>query len=120
MQIGNEKGKTEMKVMISQPMRGKTHEEILEKRDAVTARLKLMGCEVVNTLFSNPQIDVDVVNAKDDNDAKSLPLAHLARSLRFMSRCDAVYFCKGWQDARGCRIEHDAAVAYGLQVIEEE
>lgn len=109
-----------MKVMISQPMQGKTAQEILEKRDAVTARLKLMGCEVVNTLFSNPQIDVDMVNTKDDNDAKSFSLAHLARSLRFMSRCDAVYFCKGWQDARGCRIEHDAAVAYGLQVIEED
>lgn len=27
--------------------------------------------------------------------------------------------CLGWQNARGCRIEHDAAVAYGLEVIEE-
>lgn len=109
-----------MKVMISQPMQGKTEQEILEKRDAVTARLKLMGCEVVNTLFSNPQIDVYIVNATDKNDIKNMPLNCLARSLRFMSYCDAVYFCKGWQDARGCRIEHDAAVAYGLQVIEEE
>lgn len=108
-----------MKVMISQPMQGKTAQEILEKRDAAAA-FELMGYEVVNTLFTNTQIDVDVVNTKDDNDAKSLPLAHLARSLWFMSRCDAVYFCKGWQDARGCRIEHDAAVAYGLQVIEED
>lgn len=109
-----------MKIMIIQPMQGKTAQEILEKRDAAAAHLELMGYEVVNTLFTNTQIDVDVVNTKDDNDAKSLPLAHLARSLRFMSRCDAVYFCKGWQDARGCRIEHDAAEAYGLQVIEEE
>lgn len=120
MQIGNKKEKTEMKVMISQPMQGKTAQEILEKRDAAVAHLELVGHEVVNTLFANPQIDVDVVNTKDDNGTKNLPLAHLARSLRFMSYCDAVYFCKGWQDARGCRIEHGAAVAYGLKVIEEE
>lgn len=109
-----------MKVMISQPMRGKTQEEIVAKRDEAAAYLELMGHEVVNTLFTNTQIDVDVVNDTDKNGIKNLPLNCLARSLRFMSYCDAVYFCKGWQDARGCRIEYDAAVAYGLQVVEED
>lgn len=32
----------------------------------------------------------------------------------------AAYFCKGWEDARGCKIEHDAATAYGLEVLYEE
>lgn len=109
-----------MKVMISQPMQGKTAQEIVAKRDAAAAYLELMGHEVANTLFDDPQIDVDVVNTTDKNGVKNMPLNYLARSLRFMSLCDAVYFCKGWQDARGCRIEHEAAVAYGLQVIEEE
>ena len=36
-----------------------------------------------------------------------------------MSLCDAAYFCKGWENARGCRLEHDAAVAYGLEIIYE-
>ena len=48
-----------------------------------------------------------------------ISLHFLAKSLEKMSFCHAVYFCRGWQDARGCRIEHDAAVAYGLEVIEE-
>lgn len=26
----------------------------------------------------------------------------------------------GWENARGCRIEHDAAVAYGLEVLYED
>ena len=30
------------------------------------------------------------------------------------------FFCKGWESARGCKIEHEAAVAYGLDIIEEE
>lgn len=28
--------------------------------------------------------------------------------------------CKGWKNARGCKIEHDAAVAYGLEIIYED
>ena len=32
----------------------------------------------------------------------------------------AAYFCKGWENARGCRIEHAAAVAYGLEVLYED
>ena len=37
-----------------------------------------------------------------------------------MSKCHAAYFCKGWENARGCRIEHDAAIAYGLKIIYED
>lgn len=49
-----------------------------------------------------------------------IPLYFLSKSLYNMSMCHAVYFCKGWQNARGCRIEHDIAVAYGLTVMYEE
>lgn len=48
-----------------------------------------------------------------------VPLCYLAKSLENMSLCHAAYFAKGWEDARGCRIEHDAAVAYGLEVLYE-
>ena len=49
-----------------------------------------------------------------------VPLCYLAKSLENMSLCHAAYFAKGWEDARGCRIEHDAAVAYGLEVLYED
>lgn len=49
-----------------------------------------------------------------------IPLCYLAKSLENMSLCHAAYFCKGWENARGCRIEHDAAVAYGLEVLYED
>ena len=42
------------------------------------------------------------------------------RGTENMSLCHAAYFCKGWENARGCRIEHDAAVAYGLDIIYED
>ena len=49
-----------------------------------------------------------------------IPLCFLAKSLENMSLCHAAYFCKGWEQARGCRIEHEAAKAYGLKIIYEE
>lgn len=55
-----------------------------------------------------------------DSWEKLLPLCYLAKSLENMSLCHVVYFCKGWENARGCRIEHDAAVAYGLEVLYED
>jgi hypothetical protein len=45
---------------------------------------------------------------------------YLARSIEKMATCEAVYFCRGWQDARGCKIEHSIALAYGLDIIYED
>ena len=43
----------------------------------------------------------------------------LGKSIELLAQADVVYFCDGWEYARGCKIEHDAAVAYGLDVIYE-
>lgn len=40
-----------------------------------------------------------------------------AGDARYQEAC--AYFRKGWENACGCRIEHDAAVAYGLEVLYE-
>lgn len=100
------------KAMLSQPMAGKTPEEIVEVRDKAIKYLEKSGFQVVDTYFPNDlkYLTVDIL---------SKPLFCLGKSLMYMSYCDAVYFCKGWDKTRGCRIEHDAAVAYGLEVIEE-
>lgn len=39
-------------------------------------------------------------------------------SLKLLGTADFVVFAPGWQDYRGCRIEHDAAVAYGIPIVE--
>ena len=104
------------RVMISQPMAGKTDNEIVETRDRAICEIRKMGGTVVDTLFS----DEWVKNQNRSDDGVVSPLWFLAKSLEAMSTCHAVYFCKGWEKARGCRIEHDAAVAYGLRIICEE
>ena len=89
-----------MKAMLSPPMGGKTDEEIIATRERAIAALTEKGYEIVNTLFTDP-------------------LCFLAKSLENMANCHASYFCKGWEQARGCRIEHAAAEAYGLDIIYE-
>ena len=46
------------------------------------------------------------------------PLWFLGKSLELLSTADVAYFAKGWDSARGCKIEHDCAVAYDIDVIE--
>ena len=105
------------KAMLSQPMAGKTDEEIRETREKASAVLKEKGYEIVNTLFTDEWYSKEQM---EERGVAQIPLCFLAKSLENMSLCHAAYFCKGWENARGCRIEHEAAVAYGLEIIYEE
>lgn len=46
-----------------------------------------------------------------------VPVAYLSMSIAKMSECDAVYFCAGWSKMRGCKIEHQIAQEYGLEIL---
>ena len=98
-------------------MAGKTNEEIIATRERAIKSLNKLGYEVVNTLFTDEWYSQEKM---EERGVVQIPLCFLAKSLEHMSLCHAVYFCKGWEKTRGCRIEHDAAVAYGLKVIYEE
>ena len=96
------------KLFISQPMRGKTDEQILLERAKAIQKAKVeIGeeVEVIETFYTD-----------FSNDAK--PLEYLARSIQDLAMADIAYFVKGWQEARGCRIEHECAVQYGIDRIE--
>lgn len=96
-----------MKIMISQPMKGKTNEQIREERAELVTRLQEEGLEVVDTVFENAPADEDIA------------IYMLSQSIRYIGKVDAVYFMKGWENARGCKIEHEVAVQYGKQVFYE-
>lgn len=103
--------------MLSQPMAGKTEQEIVEARERAIAALEAKGFEIVNTPFTDDWYSDQAMKARG---VVQIPLCFLAKSLENMSLCHAAYFCKGWEQARGCRIEHEAAKAYGLEIIYEE
>ena len=97
-----------MKYFISQPMNGKTDEEIKAKRKEVeTAILEQEpDAEILDSFFEGAP-----------HDAK--PLWFLGKSLEILSNADIAYFCEGWEKARGCKLENECALAYGITVIEE-
>lgn len=96
------------KLFISQPMRGKTDAEILVEREkAIASAEKHLGekVEVIDSFFQSAP-------------AEANPLWFLGKSLELLSTADVAYFAKGWEDARGCRIENTCAIEYGITVIE--
>ena len=105
------------KAMFSQPMNGLTDEEIEKTRNKAIRHLERLGYEVVNTKFTDDWYS-DL--SMKDRGVENIPLCYLAKSLENMSLCSVAYFCDGWEDARGCRIEHDAAEEYGLDIIYAE
>lgn len=88
-----------MKIMISQPMRGKPNEQIREERAELILKLEAEGHEVIDTVL-------------DISENKS-PLFYLSKSIELLDKADAVVFMPGWQEARGCRIEEMCAKEYG-------
>ena len=94
-------------VFISQPMRGKTGEEIRAERE-----------KAVETVKAFVNDEVEVLNSYFD-DFDGNPLEYLAKSIELLAKADVAYFAKGWKDARGCRIEHICAVEYAIDRIEE-
>ena len=97
------------KLFISQPMRGKTDEEILaERKKAIESAERNLRepVEVIDSFFQNAPVD-------------ARPLWFLGKSLELLSTADIAYFAKGWEDARGCRIENQCAIEYGIEVIED-
>lgn len=98
------------KLFISQPMRGKTDEEILAEREKAMRRAEREFKEPIAVIDSFFQ----------DAPAEAKPLWFLGKSLELLADADAVYFAKGWEDARGCRIEHQCAIEYGIELVIED
>lgn len=98
------------KLFISQPMRGKSDEEILAvRKKAIESAEKQIGepVEVIDSFFQAAP-----VNAK--------PLWYLGESLKLLAEADISYFAKGWDRARGCKIENTCAIEYGIETIIED
>lgn len=97
------------KLFISQPMKGKTDEEILKEREnAIRSAEKQVNepVEVIDSFFQAAPADAK-------------PLWFLGKSLELLASADVAYFAKGWNEARGCKIEHTCAVEYGILTIED-
>ena len=92
--------------MISQPMKGKTKEQINAEREAIVKKLEAEGNTVLDTVF-----------ADSPEEAQNKPVWYFSKAIEAMSTVDAVYFMPGWEEARGCKLEHQIAEAYGVKIL---
>lgn len=96
-----------MKVFISQPMKELSEKEIKSNREKATKKIK--------GLYGN---DVEILDSYIDGGGT--PLWCLGKSIELLSTADVAYFLKGWNKARGCRIEYMCADNYGIGAYFEE
>lgn len=105
------------KIMISQPMNGLTEEQITNAKNKFLEYAKKENLEPLNTYFKDEWYSQDSMNLRG---IVQIPVCFLAKSIENMSLCHKAYFAKGWENARGCKIEHEVALQYGLDIIYEE
>jgi hypothetical protein len=90
------------RVFISQPMRGKTQEQILSERAAALAKIS-EPFELIDTHFK---------------DFDGNRLAFLGKSVMDgLSKADVAVFIEDWEKYDGCRCEHFIAAQYGVQCL---
>lgn len=100
-----------LKLFISQPMRGKTEEQILNEREMAIVKAKAILNE-----------DVEIIDSyfEDYNPSSGcVPLKYLAKSLELLADADIAYFIGDWREFRGCKIENTCAKEYGINIIED-
>lgn len=131
--------------MISQPMANNSDVEIQATRKQAFKTLSKKGYHIVDTFFvvDNEDNQKQLVNSffkkdhcQDDlkfdfnldkneyqrlKDLKviNIPLIFLSKTIEAMATVETVYFCEGWQNARGCQVEHLVASSYGLEILYE-
>ena len=96
------------KVFISQPMGGLTSEEIASARNEAVF--------ILDHLYEDGYEIIDSNIIVQDCESKSSAW-YLGQSIVRLSEADVAIFCKGWQSARGCWLEHEVCIRYGIKTI---
>ena len=96
-----------MKIFISQPMKDMSEEEIRHNRMKAVKKIK--------SLYGD---DAEIIDSFIEGEGNSLWF--LGKSIELLSTADVAYFLKGWNKARGCRIEYMCASNYGIGAYFEE
>lgn len=98
-----------MKVMISQPMNGVPDSEVRKIQNDLKERFAEYNIEVIDSFLTEVP-DTEIRNPR---------LFYLGRTIQnFLSDVDAVYFCTGWERAKGCRIERHICEEYGILILD--
>lgn len=97
-------------LFVSQPFKGRTEEEVFEQRRLIK--------EKIEELIKEECLVIDQYHQTAPEGAGRF--YYLSQDILMMDDADIVAFSPDWMMAKGCRVEHELAVAYGLNMIEVE
>ena len=110
-------------IFISQPMTGKSEEEILETRQK--------EIDKIHQLASKDGEQVHIIDSYIDDatrndfqrrmsDAINWDIYWLSQSLQKLAMADMIWLCDGWEHSKGCNVELECAIQYGLNIVYPE
>ena len=110
-------------VFISQPMTGKSEEEILATRQK--------EIEKIHQLFDANGVEINIIDSYIDDATRKHFKEHvsddinwdifwLSQSLERLAMADMIWLCDGWEYSKGCNVELECAIQYGLVVVYPE
>lgn len=94
------------KIYISLPITGLDKDTVISKANDRKKLISFKGYEPVTPFDVSP-------------DSNASYAEHMGRDIQALLECDAVYFCRGWQDSKGCQEEYEVAKIYGKQMVFE-
>ena len=106
-------------IFISQPMTGKSEEEILETRQK--------AIDEIHQLASKDGVEINIIASYIDDATRKHFKEHvsddinwdifwLSQSLERLAMADMIWLCDGWEHSKGCNVEVECAIQYGLHI----
>lgn len=110
-------------IFISQPMTGKSEEEILATRQK--------EIEKIHQLFDADGVEINIIPSYIDDATRKHFKEHvsddinwdifwLSQSLERLAMADMIWLCDGWEYSNGCNIELECATRYGISIMYPE
>ena len=97
------------RLFVSLPMRGKTGDEIIAEHNRIVLKAQeALGEALVPVRH--------IFGYCEDED--NMAARRLGNAISCMAEADVVAFGKGWEKARGCRIEHQVCLDYDIDIVE--
>ena len=110
-------------IFISQPMTGKSEEEILATRQK--------AIDEIHQLASKDGVEINIIASYIDDatrkrfeervsDDINWDIYWLSKSLERLAMADTIWLCEGWEYSKGCNVELECAISYGLDIVYPE
>lgn len=108
--MGNINTSEKLKVFISQPMAGRTDEEILKERNDIMDHLRKLYADK-DVVLVNSFFDLDIQSKRPN-------VRMLGMSIELLAEVDLMVQAPNWFCARGCNVENLVASEYDIPIMD--